>query len=1054
MPTERPEAIAPFAEQMELFHTLFERSPSFAAVLVGPKHRFLLANPAYEHLVGNRKVIGLTITEALPEVAEQVFAEMLDHVFRSGEAYVGRDVAVSLALKDGDKLEEHRLYFVYQPIRDARGEVTAIFVEGTDVTERFASSEALRVSEERNRQILDSAIDYAIIATDLEGRITRWNRGAEATLGWAEREMLGEKLERIVPPEERVTGRFRTEIEGALSGGRGTGEGWRLRKSGERFWAHGEMSPLRDDQGRATGFVKVLRDRTEEHRAAKALEASEERLRRAQEAGGVGVFSVNIADRIVEPSPEFCRIFGIEHCELLTTDTLEALVVAEDAAKASDDARRRSGELVLVSEYRIRRENDGEIRIIARRAEFERDAMGNHVRLLGVVQDVTEQRQAQAAVTESEARFRAFTEAVPNQVWSATPDGRLDWANQRTFDYDGSDQRRLDKYGWETQVHPDDIGRASEAWSRALATGEQYVTEFRLRRSDGEYRWHIARAVALRDNQGIIERWIGTNTDIQDERLARDELAELNATLEQRVEERTRERDRAWKNSSDLQAVVGEDGVFRAVNDAWKEILGWQPHEVVGRNYLDFIHPDDHLTSEDALATASVSVLPAYENRFRHQDGGWRWISWVAAPEQGLVYASGRHVTADKEAAMALAAAQEQLRQAQKMEAVGQLTGGVAHDFNNLLTVIRGSVDLLRREDITPERRARYVDAIGTTADRAAKLTGQLLAFARRQALKPELFDAGVSLREVAGIMGTLTGSRIRMEVLVPEDRCFIVADRSQFDTAIINMGINARDAMRGEGKLTIATGPVSGIPPLRGHAAVAGDFVAITVADNGEGIASDDVDRIFEPFFTTKPVGEGTGLGLSQVIGFAKQSGGDIRVDSRVGEGTTFTLYLPRSHVGDEVADAKEEAVPINGDGICVLVVEDNEQVGEFATSALEELGYNTVLATDAKAALERLSDGASAFQVVFSDVVMPGMSGLELGEEIRRQGIDVAVVLTSGYSHVLAQNGTHGFELLHKPYSVEQLSRVLHKAVAWHAKQVRPRQQASSLNRFDQSG
>ena len=1037
MQTDRPDDAASYAEQMERFRTLFERSPSFAAVLTGPTHRHLLTNPAYDRLVSGRNVIGLPIAEALPEVVEQGFVELLDQVFGSGEAHVGTEMAVSLARENGAS-EEHRLDVVLQPIRDTGGAIIAIFVEGTDVTERFATRKALRASEERNRQILDSAIDYVIIATDLEGRVTRWNRGAEQILGWTEREMLGESVERVFPTEARAAGYMATEIERALSDGRGSGEGWRIRKSGEHFWAHGEMTPLRDDLGRATGFVKVLRDRTKAHRAAEALRASEARLRRAQDAGGVGVFAVDIAEQILEPSPEFCRIFGIEHCERIPTSELEALVVPEDAASASDDRRRRSGEMALVVEYRIRRVSDGAIRVIARRAEFERDADGRQVRLLGVVQDVTEQRLAQAAVAESEARFRAFTEAVPNQVWSATPDGRLDWANQRTFDYDGSDQRRLDEQGWEAHVHPDDIERAGEAWSRSLATGEPYVTEFRLRRFDGEYRWHIARAVALRDGDGGIERWIGTNTDIHDERRAREELADLNATLEQRVEERTRERDRAWKNSSDLQAVIA-DGIFRAVNDAWEEILGWRPDEVVGRDYLGFVHPDDHAASRAALATAAVGVLPAHQNRCRHRDGGWRWVSWVAAPERGLVYASGRHVTAEREASLALETAQEQLRQAQKMEAVGQLTGGVAHDFNNLLTVIRGSVDLLRRENIAPERRARYLDAIADTADRAAKLTGQLLAFARRQSLKPELFDAGVSLREVVGMMHTLTGSRIAMEVIVPDDHCFILADRSQFDTAIINMGINARDAMNGEGKLTIATGPVSGIPPLRGHAAVAGDFVAITVADDGSGIDPADVDRIFEPFFTTKPVGKGTGLGLSQVIGFAKQSGGDIRVDSRIGEGTTFTLYLPRSYDGDGEAVVEGEAGPTDGDGVCVLVVEDNEQVGAFATSALKELGYNTVLATDAKAALERLGNGSNAFQIVFSDVVMPGMSGLELGQEIRRRGLDVAIVLTSGYSHVLAQNGRHGFELLHKPYSVDQLSRVLRKALAWHAGRAR---------------
>ncbi|RZM28542.1 MAG: PAS domain-containing sensor histidine kinase, partial [Sphingomonas sp.] len=536
-----------------------------------------------------------------------------------------------------------------------------------------------------------------------------------------------------------------------------------------------------------------------------------------------------------------------------------------------------------------------------------------------------------------------------------------------------------------------------------------------------------ARAVALRDESGEIVRWVGTNTDVEERRVAAMALAELNQTLEERVDRATRERDRAWKNSRDLQAVLDTAGVFQAVNDAWHTILGYRATEVVGRSHRDFIHPDDQPSSEQALAIATADELEPHENRYRHADGGYRWISWVAAPESGLVYASGRHITADKEAAVALEAAQEQLRQAQKMEAVGQLTGGVAHDFNNLLTVIRGSVELLARDDLTPERRQRYVSAIGETAERASRLTGQLLAFARRQSLTPEIFDVGESLNRLAEMVQTLAGSRLELVVELPREACTILADRSQFDTSIVNMAINARDAMAGEGKLTIGVGLVSGIPAIRGHAPVVGDFVAVTVTDTGAGIAPEDLYRIFEPFYTTKGVGAGTGLGLSQVIGFAKQSGGDIRVDSQLGAGATFTLYLPRaSELAAETGPDRLPRGSTQGDGLCVLVVEDNEQVGQFATDALQQLGYQSVLASDGNAALDELETDSARFDVVFSDVVMPGMSGMDLAARIRERHPGLPVVLTSGYSHVLAQNGTHGFELLHKPYSIEQLSRI----------------------------
>jgi signal transduction histidine kinase/ActR/RegA family two-component response regulator len=380
--------------------------------------------------------------------------------------------------------------------------------------------------------------------------------------------------------------------------------------------------------------------------------------------------------------------------------------------------------------------------------------------------------------------------------------------------------------------------------------------------------------------------------------------------------------------------------------------------------------------------------------------------------------------------------AEEALKHGQRLEALGQLTGGVAHDFNNLLTVIRSSVDLLQRPDLSPDRRARYIAAISETVNRAAKLTAQLLAFARRQTLKPEVFDVGQCVHSVSEIIGTLTGAPIEIMTHVPDEALFVDADIGQFETALINIAVNARDAMAGEGRLTIAVSAAEQVPVAL--ALRSDGYVAISVSDTGSGIPADQFEHIFEPFYTTKEVGQGTGLGLSQVFGFAKQSGGEVVVASEVGKGSTFTLYLPRVS-GDSIAPAlsASEAPVVDGHGMSVLVVEDNRDVGTFATDALSELGYTTVLRPNAQEALVELARHATHYDVVFSDVVMPGMTGIELAQEIRKLYPDLPVVLTSGYSHVLAQNGTFGFELLHKPYSIEQLSRVLTKAGTWRKAQ-----------------
>jgi signal transduction histidine kinase/CheY-like chemotaxis protein len=372
--------------------------------------------------------------------------------------------------------------------------------------------------------------------------------------------------------------------------------------------------------------------------------------------------------------------------------------------------------------------------------------------------------------------------------------------------------------------------------------------------------------------------------------------------------------------------------------------------------------------------------------------------------------------------------AEETLRHTQKLEAIGQLTGGVAHDFNNLLTVIRSSADLLRRHDLDADRRRRYVDAISDTADRAARLTSQLLSFSRRQALSASVFDACDRVENIADMLRALLGARINLTVLTCEP-CFVEVDVNEFETALINLAVNARDAMDGEGDLTLSVETVEGLPGIRGHAAAPGSFMAVHVTDTGVGIAPGDLDRIFEPFFTTKEIGRGTGLGLSQVFGFAKQSAGEIDVASRPGEGTTFSLYLPRADRPPQGEAVRPQAVSTHLRAR-VLLVEDNLQVGDFAAQLLTDLGHQVERVTNAAEALERLSSG-DTFDVVFSDVVMPGVSGLELARRIEDRWPGVPVLLTSGYSHVLAQDARHGFPLLRKPYSVEELSSALRRAI-----------------------
>ncbi|MCY1643708.1 PAS domain-containing protein [Methylorubrum sp. SL192] len=750
-------------------------------------------------------------------------------------------------------------------------------------------------------------------------------------------------------------------------------------------------------------------------RILEPLRAAQEQLARVQDAAGIGVFTLDLREGVLHPSPAFCRLHGLEVRERYALAALAERFPAEDTAIPSGTS---SEEAV----YRVRDSRTGASRWIARTLEIERDADGAALRLAGVVRDVTEQRAQGTALAESEQHYRTLFEQM-DEGYSVIefidgPHGPLSdyvhvTANRAYAQHAGIENvagKRLREI----------VGEEAEGWlalyGDVLRTGRPIRFQRELV-ATGRYLELAAFRIEPPSRRQVAVLF----QDITARRRVEHLLHSKAADLEAEVVAQRRDRDRVWTLSPVLKVVATPDGRIEAVNPSWGRTLGWSPAETVGRYVPDFFAPEERAAAEAALERLAAGASTDLELTCLTKDGGTCRVLWTIVPADGLLYGFGRDITEQRHA-------EEALRQSQKLEAVGQLTGGVAHDFNNLLTIIRSSVEFLRRPDLAPERKRRYLDAVSDTVDRAAKLTGQLLAFARRQALKPETFDVGERLRSISEMLDSVTGARIRVVTDLPGAPCFVRADASQFETALVNMAVNARDAMDGEGRLTLRLDGAVPMPPIRGHAGAAGPFVAVSVVDTGTGIASADLGRIFEPFFTTKEVGRGTGLGLSQVIGFAKQSGGDVDVWSRAGEGTTFTLYLP------EVAAPLEAPAPArprpDADAeahLRILVVEDNLEVGRFCTQILEELGHQPVWAENAEAALVELERTETPFEAVFSDVVMPGMGGIALARILRERYPDLPVVLTSGYSHVLAQDDAHGFELLRKPYSAQELGRVL---------------------------
>jgi PAS domain S-box-containing protein len=550
----------------------------------------------------------------------------------------------------------------------------------------------------------------------------------------------------------------------------------------------------------------------------------------------------------------------------------------------------------------------------------------------------------------------------------------------------------------------------------------------------GNLKWWHVNVSPIMGSDGLPEKILCVSRDITPLREAEESLRKLNESLEQRVVERTRDRDRIWRLSPDLMLVAQLDGVISAVNPAWTRMLGHAEGDLVGSQLLALVHPDDLAVSSSAVSRLGDGKnFPNFKNRYRHQDGSYRMIAWTAVPDSDYIHAVGRDIQAEEEAKEALRLSEDALRQSQKLEAIGQLTGGVAHDFNNLLTVIKSCADLLKPPSLNEARRIKYVEAIASTVDRAARLTAQLLTFARRQALRPEVFNVGESVMRVGEMMDSLTGSRVKVSIQVPDDACFINADESQFDTALVNMVVNARDAMAGNGHLTISVSTASWLPSVRAHPVRIADYVTIELADTGSGIPPEKLDAIFEPFYTTKGIGQGTGLGLSQVYGFAKQSGGEILVQSECGKGSEFTLYLPKVEPSAMPVLQDTSASPIVSN-LGVLMVEDNADVGLYTSQTLEQMGFHVLWVPDAQSALEALAPNPESFQVVFSDISMPGMSGLELLEAIEALYPWLPVVLTTGYNDEyarIAQEEASRFVLLQKPYSTEALALLLQKVV-----------------------
>ena len=947
----------------------------------------------------------------------------------------------------------------------------------------------------RHRAIFESAVDFAIIATDRDGLVTDWNVGAERILGWQAAEMRGEPVDRFFTPEDRAAGRPDEEMRKALENGRANDERWHMRQDGSRFWASGEMMPLRDPDGAHLGYLKILRDRTEPRRTAEALTLNRERLEAALDTGLIAFFDWDVPAGEIHGDERFAAFYGLEPEQVaagVELSRIQATLHPDDKAAIAAkvfSARRTCAD--FTSELRVIHPG-GQVRWLLVRARCYVQDDGKPLRYAGSAVDIGATKSAEAARLADQARQAALLEL-------------------------GDRLRRIDGADAMASVAVEIIGRTLQCARtgygvvdpvRELLTIEQewttpggiritgdhplrgfgsYVAQLKRGRSfvlhdangDAAATVNVAGLAAVDTRafvdvpvmeQGVLvamfyashnrpRQWLPEEVDFLREvadrtqsaigRLrAENRLRVLAASLERQVSEQAADRNRLWQLSTDIMLVTRPDGRILSVNPAWTTVLGWQAPDLIGHNLTDLAHPEDLNRSVAAAWSADGgATLQRFDSRYRHKDGGYRWIAWTAAPGGGLINAVGRDVTAEKEQAAALAQAEERLRQSHKMEAVGQLTGGLAHDFNNLLTGITGSLELMQTR-LSQGRAAeigRYIATAQVAAARAAALTHRLLAFSRRQTLDPKPLDTNQLIAGMEELLQQTVGPAVTLQVSGEPALWTTLVDPNQLENVLLNLCINARDAMPDGGTLHIGTANQTlDAAAARERDLPPGHYVVLSVTDTGTGMTPEVAARAFDPFFTTKPLGQGTGLGLSMIYGFARQSGGQVHITSQPGAGTTIALSLPRHAAGGSDAPLvgatpSPSETPRGARNETVLVVDDEASVRMLVAEVLDDLGYHVVEAENGAAAM-RVLNSADRVDLLVTDVGLPaGMNGRQLADAARAVRPGLRVLFITGYAESAALgDGTgtgtlpSGMQVMTKPFTLETLTGRIQALVA----------------------
>ena len=937
-------------------------------------------NPAAEEALGYRadEVEGRSVADIfVAEDAEAWAAGVIDRVAEeeewTGEAWSGR--------KDGAR---RLLQIRVRAVRDRGGELIGTVGVCRDITDRQDAAEELAA--------LLRAMEDVVLVLDREGRYRRVAPVAQDLLYRPPGDLVGRRFRDVLPAEQAAE--FEAAIATALDERRTVQLEYSMVIDGRERWFHAALSPMEEDR-----VVWAARDITDRKLAVDRLRESEERFRQiAENVRDVFWIADRELSRFLYVSPAHREVWGDHSRELREPDLFLAHVhpdYREDVLEAVRLAR--SGELGAVTYPLI--QPDGRTTWLSSRVFPVRDEAGRVYRLAGTTTDITARREAEEQRRLAMERLSTFLDTIPDQAWMKDREGRYVVVNEAYAAARGHAEEAIVGRSDFEIFSESTAARFAAQDERVMESGERYRVEDAVPAADGRTRWFEVIKAPVRSEAGEVVGTVGISRDITDRKEA---------------EERVRQQALLFRTTRDAVVYSDADGRITAWNPGAERTFGYTAEEAKGQASTRLLVGDPAAASQlgaevaDALRTRGRWQG---ELQLQRQDGSTAVCETVALPILGEAgeLKGGIAVFRDVTERRSL---EEQLRQSQKLEAIGRLAGGIAHDFNNMLLVIQGFATLLEAELDDGAQAAEYLGEIRQAADRSARLTRQLLAYSRKQILQPDILDVNDTIRGLEAMLRRMIGEDVVLRVDLAEDPGAVRADPSQIEQMLVNLALNARDAMPTGGRLEIRTRPriVSAGSPAPDPEIPAGDYVEIAVEDTGHGMDAAVLEKVFEPFFTTKPTGEGTGLGLSMVYGIVRQSDGYIWAKSEPGQGATFHVMLPRVRTRPGDGDAAAEAPPMRtGEPAhsagTVLLLEDEPSVRDLLLRVLERGGFQVLPAATGPEALERVEAEADGPDAAILDVVLPGMSGREVAESLWRRWPELPVLFISGYTddHIL---------------------------------------------------